>query len=129
MIRSLPVDHKVDRQHIASFVTDIIDGCLAYQRPDGLFHDVIDRRDTFIEANLAQMLAFAIYIGILGGWLPGHYLPAADRMRSAARAKMDPYGYVQSVCGAPNFDSPGTSTEAQAFAIMMEASAAKLPPR
>ncbi len=128
VIRSLPVDHKDDRQRLASFATDIIDGCLAFQRPDGLFQDVIDRPDTFIEVNLAQMLAFAIYTGILGGWLPGRYLPAADRMRAAARAKMDPHGYVQSVCGAPNFDSPGTSTEAQAFAIMMEASSAKLPP-
>jgi hypothetical protein len=107
----------------------LIDGSLAYQRPDGLFHDVIDLPDTFIEANLAQLLAIAIYTGILGGGLPGHYLPAADRMRTAARAKMDPHGCVQSVCGAPNFDSPGTSTEARAFAIMMEASSAKPPTR
>jgi unsaturated rhamnogalacturonyl hydrolase len=47
-------------------------------------------------------------------------------MRNAARAKMDSFGYVQSVCGAPNFDRQGTSTEAQAFAIMMEAAGSKL---
>jgi len=47
-------------------------------------------------------------------------------MREAARNKMDRYGYVQSVCGAPNFDRPGTSTEAQAFAIMMEAAGARV---
>ena len=129
VIRSLPVGRKDDRQRLAIFVADIADGCLAYQRPDGLFHDVVDRPDTFVEANLAQMLAFAIYTGVLGGWLPGQYRAAAERMRSAARSKMDSYGYVQSVCGAPNFDSPGTSTEAQAFAIMMEAAAAKLPPQ
>jgi len=28
---------------------------------------------------------------------------------------------VQGVCGAPNFDQPGTSTEGQSFSIMMEA--------
>jgi unsaturated rhamnogalacturonyl hydrolase len=39
---------------------------------------------------------------------------------------MDPVGYVQHVCGAPNFDRSGTSTEAQAFAIMMEAAAQKV---
>jgi rhamnogalacturonyl hydrolase YesR len=99
---------------------------LSYQRADGLFHDVVDRPDSFVEANLAQMLAFAIYMGILGGWLPERYRAAADRMRNAARAKMDSFGYVQSVCGAPNFDRQGTSTEAQAFAIMMEAAGSKL---
>ena len=46
-------------------------------------------------------------------------------MRDAARAKMDAYGYVQGVCGAPNFDRPGTSTEGQSFCIMMEAANAK----
>jgi hypothetical protein len=39
---------------------------------------------------------------------------------------MDRFGYVQHVCGAPEFDRPGTSTEAQAFAMMMEASGQKI---
>jgi hypothetical protein len=34
---------------------------------------------------------------------------------------MDSFGYVQGVCGAPNFDHPGTATEGQAFCILMEA--------
>jgi len=85
----------------------------------------VDRPDTFVETNLAQMLAFAIYTGVRGGWLPKEYLTAADRMRSAARAKMDSFGYVQGVCGAPNFDRPGTSTEGQSFCIMMEAAGVK----
>jgi unsaturated rhamnogalacturonyl hydrolase len=126
VIRSLPADQKDDRQRLSGFVQDIIDGCLVHQRADGLFHDVIDHPDTFIEANLAQMLAFAAYTGVSGGWLPNKYRTAADRMRNAARSKMDSSGYVQSVCGAPNFDHQGTSTEAQAFAIMMEAASAKL---
>jgi len=126
VIRSHPADRQDDRQRLATFVADIVDGCLAFQRPDGLFHDVIDRSDTFVEVNLAQMLSFAIYTGITGGWLAQSYRAAADRMRNAARAKMDSFGYVQNVCGAPNFDRQGTSTEAQAFAIMMEAAGSKL---
>ena len=42
-------------------------------------------------------------------------------MRFAARAKMDGYGFVQGACGAPDFERPGISTEAQAFCILMEA--------
>lgn len=127
VIRSLPADRKDNRQRLAVFVKDIVDGCLAYQRPDGLFHDIVDRPNTFVEANLAQMLAFAIYTGILGGWLPSVYRDAVDRMRQGARDKMDSFGYVQSVCGAPNFESPGTSTEAQVFAMMMAVASSKLP--
>jgi hypothetical protein len=88
---------------------------------------VVDQPATFVETNLAQMLAFAIYEGIVAGWLPASYQPHADRMRAAARLKMDAGGYVQGACGAPNFDRPGISTEAQAFSIMMEAAGSKLP--
>ena len=127
-MRSIPPDQEKQRAPLAAFAKDIIDGCLAYQRSDGLFHDVIDRPNTFVEANLAQMLAFAIYVLLREQCIPAEYRAHADRMRDAARAKMDSYGYVQSVCGAPNFDRQGTSTEAQAFAIMMEAASSKFPP-
>jgi len=125
VIRLLPDGRKEDRKKLVAFATDLIGGCLVYQRPDGLFHDVIDRPDTFLETNLAQMLAFAIYTGLHAGWLPERYRAAADRMRSGARAQMDRYGFVQHVCGAPNFDRSGISTEAQAFAIMMEVAGQK----
>jgi rhamnogalacturonyl hydrolase YesR len=105
---------------------ELVDGCLAWQRADGLFHNVIDRPETFVETNLTQMLAFAIYEGIAGGWLPASYGGAADRMRAAARAKMDDFGYVHGVCGAPNFDRPGIATEGQAFCILMESAGRKL---
>lgn len=120
VIRSLPANRQNDRIRLAEFARQVIDGCLAHQRPDGLFHNVVDRPDTFVETNLAQMLAFSIYQGITDRWLPDTYRPHADRMRAAARARMDQYGFVQGACGAPDFDRPGISTEAQSFCILME---------
>lgn len=125
VIRSLPAERKQDRERLAAFAREIIDGCLAHQRTDGLFHDVVDKPQTFVETNLAQMLAFATYEGVASGWLPAGYRTHAGRMRTAARAKMDTFGYIQGACGAPTFDRSGTSTEAQAFCILMEAAAAK----
>ena len=126
VLRSLPSERSQDRAHLAAFAREIIDGCLQHQRPDGLFHNVVDQPDTFVETNLAQMLAFAIYEGTAAAWLPASYKQHADRMRAAARLKMDADGYVQGACGAPSFNSPGASTEAQAFCIMMEAAGSKL---
>jgi len=123
--RSLPKERRADRQRVADFAREIIDGCLAYQRPDGLFHNVVDQPATFVETNLAQMLAFSIYEGVSAGWLAATYRSHADRMRAAARLKMDSDGFVQGACGAPSFDRPGPSTEAQAFCIMMEAAGSR----
>jgi len=125
VIRSLPSDRTKDRERLAVFAREIIDGCLAHQRSDGLFHDVVDRPSTFVETNLAQMLAYTSYEGVAQGWLSLDYLAHADRMRAAARAKMDGFGFVQGVCSTPNFDRPGISTEGQAFCILMEAAGEK----
>jgi len=125
VIAALPAERSADRERTTAFLRELLDACLALQRPDGLFHNVLDRPDTFVETNLAQMLAFALYAGATGGWLPASYIPAADRMRAAARAKVDAYGFVQGVCGAPRFDRAGVAAEGQAFHLMMEAAGAK----
>ena len=122
VIRSLPRERSHDREHLAAFAREIVDGCLQHQRADGLFHDVVDQTATFVETNLAQMLAYVLYEGVTGAWLPTSYRAHAEKMRTAAREKMDAYGYVHGVCGAPEFNRPGTSTEGQAFCILMEAS-------
>jgi unsaturated rhamnogalacturonyl hydrolase len=115
-----------ERGRVARYLTELLDGCLAHERADGLFHDVLDDQTTFVETNLGQMLAYAIYRGILGGWLDEGYRVRADRMRRAAREKVDAHGLVQGVCGSPGFDRPGTATEGQAFFLLMEAAAREL---
>ena len=120
VINALPSGRIKERHALAAHLQEILDGCLAHQRPDGLFHDILDHPDSFVETNLAQMLAYAIYRGLRGGWLPAAYKEPADRMRSAAHQKVDSTGYVQGVCASPTFDRPGTSPEGQAFFLLME---------
>jgi unsaturated rhamnogalacturonyl hydrolase len=121
--RALPADMTEEKMRLAGYTQDLIDGCLARQRADGLFHDIVDNPDTFVETNLAQMLAYSIFHSVAGGRLPKSYLRHARRMREAVRQKVDDLGYVQGVCGSPRFESPGTATEGQAFFLLMEAAA------
>ncbi len=90
-----------------------------------MFYDFITEPN-FEETALGCMLAFTIYQGVGSGWLDPSYLPAADRMRAAAYANVDEYGLLQRASAAPRFNSPGTSTEAQAFFLMMEAAHQRL---
>ncbi|MFT3780972.1 MAG: glycoside hydrolase family 88 protein [Nibricoccus sp.] len=126
IIRRLSSERSAERQKLISELEELIDGCLAHQTESGLFYDVVDDASTFEETNLAQMLAYSIYEGVRGGWLKRDYLAAADRMRAAARAKVDAAGFVQGVSGAPEFKRPGISAEGQAFFLMMEAAAQKV---
>ena len=123
VLRALPRSMDPERARLAGHVRAVVEGCLEHQRPDGLFHDVVDDAASFVETNLAQMLAYAIYRGVEGGWLEPAYLERAARMREAAWNKVDRHGLVQGVCGSPDFSSPGTATEGQAFLLLMEAAA------
>ncbi len=67
------------------------------------------------------MFAYTIYRGVSEGWLDRVLLPAAERARMAVLNAVDRYGIVRNVCGAPDFDSPGSASEAQSFFILMEA--------
>lgn len=121
VIRTLPDSMIKDKKLIAGFIKEVVDGCLKYQREDGLFHNILDDPSTFVETNTSQMLAYTIFRGIKGGWLDNSYLKYAISMRKAAYKKVDKFGLVHGVCGAPNFDSSGTATEGQAFFLLMEA--------
>jgi rhamnogalacturonyl hydrolase YesR len=125
ILRALPADRAEERGRLVAMLKELLDGCLAHQRPDGLFYDKVDDPSSYVETNLAAVLAYTIYESVRGGWLPESYLTRADQMRAAVRAKVDRFGFVQDVAGAPHFDKQGVSTEGQAFFILMESAARK----
>lgn len=126
VIKLLPDDRAEDKKRLISYVKEVVDGCLKYLRDDGLFHNVIDKPDTFVEVNLSQMISYTIYRGVAAGYLEPSYLEKAEKMRSAANASVDELGYVQNVCGLPNFDHPYVAPEGQAFYLLMETAAKDL---
>ena len=126
VLATLPATMVAERGRLVGYLREVIDGCLARQRADGLFHDFVDEPSTFVETNLGQMLAYSIFRGVAAGWLAEDYLAAAERMRAAAHARVDRYGLVQGVCGSPHFDRPGVAPEGQAFFLLMEAAARDL---
>jgi len=65
VIRTLPESRAHERQMLEAHFREIIDGCLAHKSQDGLFHDRVDQPETFVKTNLAQMLAYSIYRGIV----------------------------------------------------------------
>lgn len=121
VLRSLPATMAAEKAQLVEWIRELVDAALPWRRTDGLFHDVLDEPSTFVETNFAQMLAYTLYRGVAGGWMPQSFVATADSLRTAAIAKVDAFGIVQGVCGAPFFNKVGTSTEAQAFYLLMEA--------
>ncbi|MDR1356164.1 MAG: glycoside hydrolase family 88 protein [Tannerellaceae bacterium] len=122
----LPADMDGYRKEVASYLTELLDGLISNMRTDGLFHDIVDDTQSYVETNLSQMAAFAIYKSVRTGAIDKVYLEAAGKMKDGALSKVDEYGYVQGAAGSPYFNAPGTSTEAQAFLLMMLAEEKKI---
>jgi len=121
VIKALPEKRTREKLFLAEYLKEGIDGCLAYQREDGLFHDIIDDPSTFVETTAALMICYSIYRGIEGGWLPRKYLKHANRIREVTYKMVNEFGIVQGACGAPYFNRRGTSAESQAFFLLVEA--------
>jgi rhamnogalacturonyl hydrolase YesR len=121
----LPDEYLAEKKDIAAKAKMLIDSLLSYLRPDYLLHDVIDDPSTFVETNGPQMLAYAMYRGLISKWLDPSYLARAEKIRDAVNAKIDRFGIVRGVCGAPSFDHYGVAPEGQAFCIMLDSAAKK----
>jgi len=117
----LPEMMSSQKQELGQIVRSLVDCLLKYKRSDWLFHDVVDDVGSFVEVNLSQMLAYTIYRGLIAGWLPREYEKAARSLRQAVSGKVDRFGLVQGVCGAPHFDKPGVAAEGQSFYLMLDA--------
>jgi len=126
VIKMLPESMNSEKQRLIGYTRDVIDGCLKYLRPDGMFHDEVNKPETFVEVNLSQMLCYSIFRGVAAGYLDSSYLKPAEIMRKAANDKVDKLGYVHDVCGVPSFNRPYFAPEGQAFYLLMETAAADL---
>lgn len=87
-----------------------------YLTADGAFHDVMDDGSTFVDRTSALMWAWAVYK--LGAEA---LRPMADKIIREAEVRIDDYGILHEVCGAPRFDQSGTSAEAQAAYLIAKA--------
>jgi rhamnogalacturonyl hydrolase YesR len=126
VIKHLPDNREEDKKRLIGYVKEVIDGCLKYLREDGLFHNVVNRPETFVEVNLSQMISYTIFRGVAAGYIDSDYLQQAEKMRRAANDMVDNFGYVQNVCGVPAFDRAYVAPEGQAFYLLMEAAAKDL---
>lgn len=126
VIAMLGDERAADRDYLIDYLKKLLDGCLKHQREDGLFHDVLNSPASFVETNVAQMIAYSIYRGVMRGYLSSDYLPHADRARKAANDKVDELGFVQGVCGVPDFLRSSVAPEGQVFYILMETAARDL---
>ena len=120
LIAGLPEAQENARARYIALARETIEAALAHRRADGLFGNILDDLESFMEVNFAQMLCYAIAKGVQSGYLPAPWQETAQSLRDAVYPHVSEYGLVRNVCGAPSFGSPGIAPEGQAAFLLME---------
>jgi rhamnogalacturonyl hydrolase YesR len=79
-------------------------GLAAVQSPVGLWHQMLDKPDSFTETSSSAMFTFAIARGVTRGWLDAtKFAPVAKLGWAGLKTKINDSGHVDSTCVGTNY--------------------------
>ncbi|WP_438444096.1 glycoside hydrolase family 88/105 protein [Gorillibacterium sp. sgz5001074] len=105
VLEHLPLEHE-DRPALLDFYRELCEGYLALQSDTGLWHQVLNRPDTYLEASCTAMFAYGFSRGVRFGWLeePERFAAAALRAwEGLTRIAIDRQGNVHGVCSGSRY--------------------------
>ena len=99
LLSVMPEKHP-DRAKVLEIFRRTVRGHVAWQSNTGLWHQLLNRTDSYLETSATAMLAFAIARGVNRGWLPLTYAPIAQTAWQAVAQRIRPDGMVEGICFA-----------------------------
>lgn len=98
LLEVLPETHPGRAAVLAQYRT-LVAGLAAVQGGAGLWHQLLDRSDTYLETSASAMFVYAIAHGINRGWLDARaYGPMVSLAWNAVAQKVNATGQVEGTC-------------------------------
>jgi rhamnogalacturonyl hydrolase YesR len=98
LLEVLPENHPGRAAVLAQYRAHVA-GLAAVQDSTGLWHQLLDRQDTYLETSASAMFVYAIASGINHGWLDAKaYGPMVTIAWNAVAAKVNASGQVEGTC-------------------------------
>jgi rhamnogalacturonyl hydrolase YesR len=97
LLSVLPDDHR-DRAAVLDIYRRAAQGVVAVQGSTGLWHQLLDRPDSYLETSASAMFTFALARGVNRGWLPPSYAPAAQAGWRAVEQRVRADGTIEGIC-------------------------------
>jgi len=93
----LPKDHK-SYAEIKNIFKTHIEGLLKYQDKSGMWHQVLDKPESFKETSCTAMYILGIVRGVMNGWVDDSYKENAIRAWNELKTKISEDGTVKDIC-------------------------------
>ncbi|MBE3072390.1 MAG: glycoside hydrolase family 88 protein [Acidobacteria bacterium] len=97
LLSVLPEDHR-DRAKVLDVFQRSVQGVTAVQGATGLWHQLLDRTDSYLETSASAMFTFAIARGVNRGWLAPVYAPVAQTGWQALTQRVRLDGQIDGIC-------------------------------
>ncbi len=93
-------DEKGDKfEVLRSAFSEFCEGLESFQDDEGMWHQVLDKDESYQEASCTAMFTLAMYRGVKNGWIDKKYLANVKRGLKALLAKcVDKEGIFYNVC-------------------------------
>ncbi|MGC4074289.1 MAG: glycoside hydrolase family 88 protein [Nibricoccus sp.] len=98
LLEVLPADHP-GREKVLTLYRAHVRGIAATQGGAGLWHQLLDRQDSYLETSASAIFVYCIARGINRGWLDAHaYTPMVSLGWNAVAKQVNAKGQVENVC-------------------------------
>ena len=96
LLLHLPEDHAARAQLLKNLREHLI-GLTRYQHPCGLWHQLLDKPNSFLESSATAMFIYGFATAIRQGWLDEMYSPVAVRAWNALSTKIRSDGQIEDI--------------------------------
>ena len=97
LLSVMPEDHP-ERARVLEIFRRGAQGAAATQGGMGLWHQLLDKNDSYLETSASAMFTFAIARGVNRGWLSPAYAPVAQAGWQALATRVRPDGQIEGIC-------------------------------
>ena len=98
LLEVLPADHPC-REAVLQQLRDHVAGLAAYQSDKGLWHQLLDRNDSYLETSATAIYCYCIARAINRGWIDARtYGPMCLLAWNAVSARVNARGQVEGTC-------------------------------
>jgi rhamnogalacturonyl hydrolase YesR len=97
LLRFLPEDHP-KRADVISILNRNIRGVAQYQSPSGLWHQLLDKNDSYLETSCTAMFTYSIAMAVNNGWVDDRYNSIALNGWKGLLTNITAEGTVRNIC-------------------------------
>ena len=97
LLNNLPADHPKRNDLIKLLLRQIV-GYSRYQDSTGMWHQLLDKPDSYLESSVTAMFVYTIAKAVNEGWINPRYITVAQFGWNALSKKVTPDGQIPDIC-------------------------------